>query len=133
MTQADAFLASLEAVAEKCEDIVPPVYAELFKRYPEMEALFVLDVDDGVKGHMLNETLSMAEGLLTEDGVGVHFIAAERMNHSGNGVDDATFDGYYPVLRDVVRELAGEAWTDDMDAAWATVITRSAAATLEHS
>lgn len=131
MSHADAFLASLELAAERCEDIVPPVYAELFKRFPEMEALFVLDVDDGVKGHMLNESLSMAEGLLADDLVATSFIAAERMNHSGNGVDDPTFNGYYPVLRDVIQSLAGAEWTAEMETAWNEVIERASAANLE--
>lgn len=96
-----------------------------------MEALFVLDIDDGVKGHMLNESLSMAEGLLTDDLVATSFIAAERMNHFGNGVDDPTFDGYYPVLRDVIQSLAGADWTADMAAAWDEVIKRAAASNLE--
>ena len=131
MSHTDAFLSSLEAAAAKCDDIVPLVYEELFKRYPEMEALFILDVDDGVKGHMLNETLKMAEGLLSGDGVATSFIAAERMNHSGNGVDDPTFDGYYPVLRDVIQALVGASWTPEMTNAWDQVIELASAANLE--
>ncbi|MEL6829708.1 MAG: globin [Pseudomonadota bacterium] len=131
MPHLDAFLSSLEIVAGRCEDIVPTVYDELFKRYPDMRALFVLDVDDGVKGHMLNETLSMAEGLLSDDGVATSFIAAERMNHCGYGIDDLTFDGYYPTLRDVIQNIAGDAWTDDMTMAWDHVIMRARAANLE--
>lgn len=131
MGHSDALLASLELAADRCEDIVPPVYAELFKRYPDMEALFILDVDDGVKGHMLNESLSMAEGLLNDDLIATSFIAAERMNHSGNGVDDPTFNGYYPVLRDVIQTLAGADWSAEMDAAWNEVIVRAAKANLE--
>lgn len=96
-----------------------------------MESLFILDVDDGVKGHMLNESLSMAEGLLSDDLVATSFIAAERMNHSGNGVDDRTFNGYYPVLRDIIQSLAGADWSVEMDAAWNEVIELAAAANLE--
>ena len=93
MTHLTAFSASLEAVAERCEDVVPPVYAALFARFPEFEELFVLDTDQGARGHMLNEAMSMAEGLLKDDPVAVSFVSAERMNHEGYGITDEVFEG----------------------------------------
>ena len=121
MSHLSAFTASLEAVAERCEDVVPPVYAALFKRFPEHEKLFVLDVDQGARGHMLNEALSMAEGLLQADPVAISFVSAERMNHEGYGIDDGVFEGFYEVMADVFKTLAGEAWSEDMSAAWSAV------------
>jgi len=134
----DTFTASLEVVAAACEDVVPPVYAALFERppvyaalferFPEMEALFELDTDHGVRGHMLNEALTMAEGLLSGDTIAPSFIAAERMSHDGYGVDAATFGAFYGVMRDVFAQLAGPAWTPEMTAAWDEVIARAAIA-----
>ena len=121
MTHLTAFNASLEAVAERCEDVVPPVYAALFERFPEHEKLFVLDIDQGARGHMLNEALSMAEGLLQADPVAISFVSAERMNHEGYGIDDQVFEGFYEVMADVFKTLAGEAWSDEMSAAWSAV------------
>ncbi len=121
MTHLSAFNASLEAVAERCEDVVPPVYAALFERFPEHEKLFVLDVDQGARGHMLNEALSMAEGLLQADPVAISFVSAERMNHEGYGIDDGVFEGFYEVMADVFKTLAGDAWSEDMSAAWSAV------------
>ncbi|MDJ0920596.1 MAG: globin [Henriciella sp.] len=113
-----AFEASLEAVAARCVDVVPPVYAAVFARYPEFEDLFVLDVDHGARGHMLNEALAMADGLLSGDAVAHNFIASERMNHAGYGIDDAVFEGFYTVMAEVFEDLAGEDWTEDMGRAW---------------
>lgn len=121
MEHLSAFHASLEAVAARCEDVVPPVYATLFDRFPDFEALFALDVDSGVRGHMLNEALTMAEGLLQNDPVAMSFVSAERMNHSGYGVEDDAFESFFAVMSDVFRQLAGDAWTDDMSAAWRAV------------
>lgn len=126
MNLISAFNQSLEVVAERCEDVVPPVYAELYQRYPQFEELFVLDTDMGARGHMLNEALTMAEGLLMGDPVAVSFVSAERMNHEGYGIDDDVFEGFFIVMASVFKRLAGEAWSDDMSAAWVAV-TKSAA------
>lgn len=130
MTHLAAFQESLEAVAARCDDVVPPVYEALFERFPDFEKLFVLDVDLGARGHMLNEALSMAEGLLQDDPVAVSFVSAERMNHEGYGIDDAVFDGFYEVMADVFQSLAGEAWSNEMGDAWRAVSSAAAKAKL---
>ena len=130
MTQVEALSASLEVVAERCEDVVPPVYAALFQRYPEFEALFVNDIDYGVRGHMLNEALSMAEGLVKEDAIATSFVAAERMNHEGYGIENNLFEEFYEVIAEVFQNLACDAWTPAMTLAWSEVITAAAKAKL---
>ncbi|GAB5454143.1 MAG: hypothetical protein Hens2KO_03720 [Henriciella sp.] len=130
MTHAAAFTASLETVAARCEDVVPPVYAALFQRFPEFEDLFVLDVDHGARGHMLNEALSMAEGLLQDDPVAISFVSAERMNHEGYGITDDVFEGFFHIMAEVFQSIAGEAWSDEMSAAWDNVREKAAAAKL---
>ena len=130
MTHLTAFSASLETVAERCEDVVPPVYAALFKRFPEFEELFVLDIDQGARGHMLNEALSMAEGLLQDDPVAISFVSAERMNHEGYGIGDDVFEGFFHVMADVFRNISGEAWSNEMSAAWDAVHEKASAAKL---
>lgn len=130
MDHLPAFHASLEVVATRCEDVVPPVYAALFERYPDFEALFSLDTDLGVRGHMLNEALTMAEGLLQNDPVALNFVSAERMNHSGYGVADDAFESFFVVMSDEFRKLAGETWTDEMSAAWRAVVEVASTAKL---
>lgn len=130
MNLVSAFNQSLELVADRCEDVVPPVYAELFQRYPEFEELFVLDTDMGARGHMLNEALSMAEGLLQDDPVAISFVSAERMNHEGYGINDDVFEGFFIVLASVFERLAGEGWSEDMTAAWSEVAKQASAAKL---
>ena len=130
MTHLTAFQQSLEAVAARCDDVVPPVYAALFERFPDFEKLFVLDVDLGARGHMLNEALSMAEGLLQDDPVAISFVSAERMNHEGYGIDDAVFDGFYEVMADVFQSLAREHWSIEMSEAWRAVSIAAAKAKL---
>ena len=125
-----AFTAGLEVVANACEDVVPPVYEALFKRYPDFEDLFVLDIDHGARGHMLNEALSMAEGLLDRDLVAHNFVAAERMNHVGYGIEDDVFEGFYTVMAETFQNIAGPAWTSDMGDAWREISLRASQAKL---
>ena len=117
-----AFHDSLETVAARCADVVPPVYLALFERFPDFEELFVLDIDHGARGHMLNEALAMAEGLLRNDPVAISFVSAERMNHEGYGIGDAVFEGFYAVLADVFKSIAGPNWTPEMSLAWTAVL-----------
>ena len=130
MTHLTAFNASLEAVSERCEDVVPPVYTALFQRFPEFERLFVLDTDLGARGHMLNEALSMAEGLLQDDPVAISFVSAERMNHEGYGIGDEVFEGFFQVMADVFQNIAADAWSPAMSEAWAEVTSAAAKAKL---
>ncbi|MEL6859413.1 MAG: globin domain-containing protein [Pseudomonadota bacterium] len=130
MSHLAAFTASLEAVSARCADVVPPVYAALFERFPDFEKLFVLDTDQGARGHMLNEALTMAEGLLRADPVAISFVSAERMNHEGYGIDDTVFEGFFEVMANVFQALAGEAWSAPMSAAWAAVSEAAAQAKL---
>lgn len=124
MSHLNAFNESLETVAAVCEDVVPPVYSALFERYPDMQRLFILDTDGGARGHMLNEALTMAEGLLSGDMIAPNFIRAERMNHEGYGIDEATFTGFFQVMQQVFMRLSINEWTPDMTAAWDEVIAR---------
>jgi len=50
---ADLIIRSFELAAERSSDLTPLVYARLFRDQPEMEALFVRDKDNSIKGEML--------------------------------------------------------------------------------
>ena len=122
----DVVAGSLEALAERAGDPAPFVYDRLFAAYPEMEALFVRDTTGAVRGEML----AMAfECLLDIGGSGAYaanLIAAERMNHDGVGVPPEVFGRFFPLLRDTCRELLGEAWTDEVETAWAEILGKIA-------
>ncbi|HEY3951428.1 globin [Phenylobacterium sp.] len=115
---------SLEIVAERAGDPAPQVYARLFAAYPEMEAMFVRDTTGAVRGEML----AMAfQCLLDLDGAyAANMIAAERVNHDAFGVPHEVFGRFFPLLAQTCRELLGEAWTAEMDAAWRAALGRIA-------
>jgi hemoglobin-like flavoprotein len=129
MNSGEIVTASLEALAERVGDPAPQVYARLFAEYPEMEALFVRDTTGAVRGEMLAMTF---ECLLDIGGAGAYaanLIAAERVNHEGVGVPPQVFGRFFPILAETCRELLGEAWTAEVDAAWAELLAKIAVLT----
>lgn len=116
--------ASLEAVAAACEDPTPHVYAALFARHPEMQALFILDHSGAVRGQMLAQAIASLVDLAGPQSWGGHLMRAEIVNHEGWGVPPRIFATFYPVVRDAFRDLAGPAWTAEMNAAWDILLAR---------
>jgi hypothetical protein len=107
--------ASLERFAERAGDPVALVHAEMVRRWPDSEALFVMDRGFQVRGQMLAVAF---EALLDGEGRLAGLIGIERLNHLNIGVDPAMFDGFLPMLRDLVRQTLGAEWTAAMAAEW---------------
>lgn len=115
---------SLEAVAAACEDPTAHVYAALFARHPEMQALFILDHSGAVRGQMLAQAIASLVDLAGPQTWGGHLMRAEIVNHEGWGVPPEVFATFYPVVRDAFRDLAGAGWTAQMDSAWDILLDR---------
>jgi hemoglobin-like flavoprotein len=126
MNSGEIVAVSLETLAERVGDPASQVYARLFVAYPEMEALFVRDTTGAVRGEMLSLVF---ECLLDIGGTGAYaanLIAAERVNHEGVGVPHEVFGRFFPIVAQTCRELLGETWTAEVDAAWADLLARIA-------
>lgn len=115
---------SLERVADRAGDPTPAVYARLFARYPEMQALFVRDRDGAVKGEMLNKLFEVALDLAGPNAYAANFIACEVLNHEGVGVPREVFPHFFEVAVETFRDLAGPDWTPAYDTAWRDLIAR---------
>lgn len=103
-------------MAERAGDPAPAVYARLFARFPDMEHLFWRDVNGAIRGEMLAMALNC---LMDLDGpYGANLIRAERMNHEGFEVPAEAFASFFPVVMETCRDLLGEAWTPEFQAAW---------------
>lgn len=111
----DPVAESLALLAERVGDPKALVYARLFERHPETEALFVMDKGGHVRGQML---AMVFEALLDGGERLAGLIGIERMNHLGYGVPEDAFDGFYALLMETVREALGEAWTAEMEQGW---------------
>lgn len=131
MNSVEIVAASLELVAERVGDPTPQVYARLFAEHPQMEALFIRDKTGAVRGEMLAVAFAC---LLEVGGAGAYaanLIAAERVNHEGVGVPPEVFARFFPIVMETCRELSGEAWTSEVEAAWGELLGRLTA-TMPH-
>jgi hemoglobin-like flavoprotein len=130
VTEADASLieTTLTIVAERRGDPTADVYAQLFRAYPELEALFVMDRDGGVRASMMQQALECildhAEGGRMARAV----IGAARFHHDGYGVPAARFDAFFVAIRDTFRVIMSADWTPDMDRAWDAMLADFASA-----
>jgi hemoglobin-like flavoprotein len=124
MTQIDdePVTRSLELLAERVGDPAALVYRRLFEAYPETEALFVRDTTGAVRGEMLAMAFQCLLDL--DGGYEANLIRAERVNHEGFGVAPAAFADFFPVLMDTVRDVLGDDWTREIEAAWTERIAR---------
>lgn len=113
-----ALLDSLDLVAERSEDPAPLVYDRLFARYPEIEALFVGDPRGAARGQMLRQAVETLLDYLGPNVFAANFLRAELRNHDDIGVPSEIFPAFYQAMAEAFAEIAGEAWTPAMQAAW---------------
>lgn len=116
--RADLITESLDLAAERCADMTPLVYARLFAAHPDMEALFWRDSDHAVKGEMLARVIMAILDFIDKRQYADTLIQCEVVTHDGYGVPPETFAVFFGVVRDAVRDVCGQAWTREMDAAW---------------
>ena len=120
MTDADAelILATLEAVAERRGDPTTDVYARLFGAHPELEALFLMDRDGGVRASMMQQALECIVDHAGDRLVAPQIIAASRMHHDGYAVPAHLFDAFFVAVRDAFCVIMGRDWTPEIGRAW---------------
>lgn len=113
---------SLDVLADKVGDPTPLIYAELFRRHPEHEGRFFMDLDGGVRGEMLSQALDV---LMRADenspSAGV-LVEANRFAHFGYGIEDDQFNAFFIVIRDVVKASLESDWTAEYENRWAQII-----------
>jgi hemoglobin-like flavoprotein len=129
---AEPIMRSLELVAER-GDPAALVYARLFAQYPQMEALFVRDVNGAVRGNMLAEVITALLDFVDADNYGGNLMRAEIVNHEHLGVPPRHFGAFFTILRDVFADILGADWSPDIDAAWAELLLRIDGLLLEKS
>jgi len=114
---------SLELVSDREGDVTGAVYDRLFASFPELEALFAMDTDGGVRGSMLSQAFECLMDLSEGSGVMAEtVIRSERVNHDSYDVPEGMFEVFFGIIRDVVKEVAGSDWSPLMEAAWASAL-----------
>jgi hemoglobin-like flavoprotein len=115
---ADAIERSLEIAAERGGDLTPVVYARLFERQPEMQALFWRDENNSIKGEMLMRVFEAILDFIRARQFADHLISTEVVTHAGYDVPPAVFATFFGLVAEVVEETCGGDWTPAMADAW---------------
>jgi hemoglobin-like flavoprotein len=110
--------ASLEIAAERCEDLTPGVYRRLFADHPEMEALFIRDKNDLVKGEMLARVIEAILDFAGARHYAATLIQCEVITHAGYDVPPEVFRVFFATVAAELREVLGADWTAPIDEAW---------------
>ena len=113
---------SFELAAERCEDLTPLVYARLHREHPETLAMFRTQGSDLVKGSMLALTTEAILDFSGDRSGKFRMIACEVSSHDAYGTPRELFFAFFGVIAATLRDLLGEDWTAEMDAAWADML-----------
>ena len=113
---------SFELAAERCEDLTPLVYARLHREHPETLTMFRTQGSDLVKGSMLALTTEAILDFAGERSGKFRMIECEVSSHDAYGTPRELFFAFFGVIAATLRELLGEDWTAEMDAAWADML-----------
>jgi hemoglobin-like flavoprotein len=127
MADAELILSTLERVAERVGDPTPLIYQRLFAAHPELERLFAMDRDGGVRGSMVETAITCildhVGPRLSSPGI----LFAARQHHEGYGVPADLFDAFFVAMRDAFRDILGPEWTPEVDANWGRLLADFAA------
>jgi hemoglobin-like flavoprotein len=115
---AEAIEQSLEIAAECGGDLTPVVYARLFARQPEMEALFWRDTTGAIKGEMLMRVFEAILDFVRARQFADHMIQTEVITHEGYDVPPHVFATFFGLVAEVVEEVCGADWSPVMAQAW---------------
>ncbi len=127
MSDAAIIISTLQDVSDRHGDPTSLIYRHLFARHLELEALFHMDRDGGVRASMVQQGFECILDYVGPRLTAPQIISAARMHHEGYGVPDGRFDEFFIAMRDAFREILGKDWTPVMEAEWSELLKEFAA------
>lgn len=120
---------SFNLLAPRGPELVDRFYAHLFAKNPQVRPLFPSDMGDQKKKLLASLQLVMANVRKPD-------ALLEPLQDMGRRhVYYKTEPAHYPIVRDtligVMRDMAGDAWTDDFQRAWTDALNLVAAIMIE--
>ncbi|WP_407152293.1 globin [Bradyrhizobium sp. ORS 86] len=109
---------SFELAAAACDDLTPLVYRRLFREHPEAQVMFRSEGSEPVRGSMLSLTIEALLDFAGERTGHFRLIECEVSSHDAYGTPRELFVAFFGVIAATLRELLGEQWSDEIDAAW---------------
>ena len=113
----DLLTESFGLLAPKGERLVSRFYEELFDRYPEVEPLFD-GVDPKQQQKKLLSALQLVVNNLNKPAVLTKALTTLGQKHKIYGAEPGHYQAVASTLLDVMEELAGNHWTDEIHEAW---------------
>jgi hemoglobin-like flavoprotein len=109
---------SFERAASRCADLTPLVYQRLFNEHPETRAMFRTQGSELVMGSMLALTIEAILDFAGERSGHFRLIACEVASHDAYGTERELFIGFFAAIRNTLRDLLDDEWSDEMAQAW---------------
>ncbi|MGD8784249.1 MAG: chemotaxis protein CheW [Thioalkalispiraceae bacterium] len=108
---------SFTAIAPQGEQLVKRFYQELFSRHPEVESLFKNTTAEKQQTKLLAALKLVVENLRNPE-VLKNALIEMGARHQGYGAKPEHYAVVRDTLLEVMAEIAGSAWTDDIRGAW---------------
>lgn len=118
--------ASLELAAERCADPTPLVYARLFAAEPALEPYFWRDTSGTIRGEMLSKVFEAILDFVGPRTYAHQLMTTEMINHEGFDVPREVFATFFAIVRETVKEIAGDDWTAETGEAWDAMLAEIA-------
>ena len=119
-----AVATSLEYLVHELGDPQTRIYERLYRQHPEVQSLFVLDADGGVRGSMLQTTLETILDYASKGRLDHVSLGAWRLHHLAYEVDAELFTRFFFIIRDCVKDTLGGHWSTEMEAAWQDLLVQ---------
>ncbi len=108
---------SFGRVAAQGSDFAERFYEELFARYPAVAPLFAQTDMAKQQRHLLQSLVLTIDSLRNPELVEKN-LRALGQRHQGYGVVPTHYFAVTSTLLDVLREISGDGWTPELEAAW---------------
>ena len=119
-----AIATSLEFLVRELGDPQTRIYERLYRQHPEVQSLFVLDADGGVRGSMLQTTLEIILDYASKGRLDHVSLGAWRSLHLAYEVDAELFTRFFFIICDCVKDTLGGDWSTEMEAAWQDLLVQ---------
>ena len=118
----DVLESSFQALAPMGESLTRKFYELLFERYPEVVPMFEgTRVEEQHK--KLWAALQLVVNSLRQPEKLIEALTALGKRHADYGALPAHYDAVAEILLEVMQELAGDLWTDEVQAAWSNALS----------
>ncbi|MDH5178948.1 MAG: globin domain-containing protein [Gammaproteobacteria bacterium] len=112
---------SFQALAPKGEKLVRRFYQELFKRHPAVKPMFANSNQSEQEKKLLTALQLVVNNLRKPEKL-TNALHALGEKHQAYGAEPAHYDAVAAVLLDVMQELAGPLWSEQIHTAWADAL-----------